>query len=91
MIFSLRRRKDAHLDWHADIDGKGSRCLVAMDNKGTTIVRIFDGESGVDARFTGSVDSVIERATEFIKRKTGVDVCIIAPVLSNSVEGSNDD
>ena len=53
MIFSLKRRKDAHLDWHADIDGKGSRCLVAMDNKGTTIVRIFDGESGVDARFTG--------------------------------------
>ena len=83
MIFALGRRKNKYIDWHADIDGKGSRCLVAMDEKGAAIVRIFDGESGVDARFTGSTDSVLERATEFIKRKTGVDVTIIAPVLSN--------
>ena len=83
MIFALGRRKNKYIDWHADIDGKGSRCLVAMDEKGSTIVRIFDCESGVDARFTGSTDSVIERATEFIKRKTVVDVTIIAPVLSS--------
>ena len=90
MIFALGKRKDAYIDWHADIDGKGSRCLIAMDKKGATIVRLFDGVSGVDARFTGSADSVIERATEFIKRKTGVDVQIIAPVLTNHNGGSND-
>ena len=91
MIFALRKRKDAYVDWHADIDGKGSRCLIAMDSKGATIVRLFDGVSGLDARFTGSADSVIERAAEFIKRKTGVDVRIVAPVLANHEGGSNDD
>ena len=83
MIFALRKRKDAYVDWHADIDGKGSRCLIAMDSKGATIVRLFDGVSGLDARFTGSA--------EFIKRKTGVDVRIVAPVLTNHDGGSNDD
>ena len=90
MIFSLRKRNDVHLDWRDDIDGRGSKCLIAMDATGATIVRLYDGVSGVDARFTGSTQSVIERATEFIKRKTGVDVCIIAPVLDGDEGGAND-
>lgn len=79
MIFSLRKRGKTWVDWSADLCGSGARLLIVM-RRNRVEITLSDGGSGVQARFAGEPAAALERAAEFIERKTGVKVSIIAPV-----------